>query len=319
MWMRHRMFYAPTRTWVSNGCTTTVSISTGSTDWGLSSDHLSQDYTLIFCLHRSYRFHYRLSDASEYCVFLQPGTVIGFLGGVFEHKLDLVPRSESGERYSDDEAYVFTCYTSREQFGEGGVYPTPHPEMHIHKLAPKSDADPKVRLPVATTDPVDHARLNSIGRRRRDSSGSPAVQYLGATEAPRSSKRLKTDHTRNGDEVQRDPSLLELLQRSQPENPAQHRNDRPQQQHINSHGKMYLRPATDVFTNSPEQELRLDPNTAVRRCLWELDPLCWPKYTILHFPKAFGRKKAEPLVEQLSRFAKVRDALLRAPADFRPI
>lgn len=312
MFMRHRMYHAPTTFFRPNACTTSIHISTGSTDWGRHKDHLSQDYTMTFCINRSYRFHYRLFDDSEYCILLRPGTVIGFLGGVFEHRLELVPVSESGEPFDDDEAFVFTCYTSRKLFGEGGTHPTPHAEMHIHPLKQHRNNASDRRRSDVTSSPVDKGWPKHSHDPRRESLESAALPFAGETDSPRSPKRLKTTHEPVENEEYPVSPLIEVLRRKLEEegqlkaSPKARNLSWRTENYIDPHGKMYLRETVNIYhLDTDEGDWLLDPKTAIRRSVWELDPLSWPKYSVFQFRTAFGRKSAPPLVSALSRFASV--------------
>lgn len=193
---------------------------------------------MIFCINSRYKFHYRLPDASEYCVMMDPGTVVGFLGGVFEYRL------EEGAPFSSGPGCFITCYTSKVIFGEDGSFPMPHPEMHIH---PKQDVRP-------TLPALDSQRMRS-----------PEPDLV----TPRSSKRVK---------------VAQQQQREAEE---------PEVRVIDGQGKRFLRQATMLFYPNPPPTT--NPNTAVHRCIHDLDPLCWPKYTVAHITTAYGHKTADPL------------------------
>lgn len=210
-------------------------MSEGSSDWIRDTDQLAQDYTLVFCINNRYKFHYRLPDESEYCVLVEPGTVVGFLGGVFEYRLE---EGSSSLSSAGAPGCFLTCYTSKAMFGKGGPFPTPHPEMHIH---PKQDV--------------------------RASRVSPEPE----TVTMRSAKRLKVVHQRRDTEHEPEPEI----------------------RIIDGNGKRYLRQATVLFYPNPPPTT--NPNAAVHRPLHGLDPLCWPKFTLVHVTTAYGQKTADPL------------------------
>lgn len=187
----------------------------------------------MFCINSQYKLHYRLPDESEYCVLIEPGTVVGLLGGVFEYRLEegLSLPGAMGP------GCFLTCYTSKTMFGEGGSFPMPHPEMHIH---PKQDVRPQ---------------------------RSPSPEPILVT--PRSSKRLKLAQ-------RREEKITE-----------------PEVRLIDGQGKRFLRPATTLFYPTPPPTT--NPNTAVHRCIYDLDPLTWPKFTVAHITTAYGQKTADPL------------------------
>lgn len=245
--MRARMFNAPTDFKVrGGGCTTTLLVSEGSSDWARDADQLAQDYTLLFCINSKYKFHYRLPDKSEYCVLIEPGTVIGFLGGVFEYKL------EEDAPHAGAPGCFITCYTSKTMFGEGGSFPMPHQEMHIH---------PKQEVRVAPREPQEPPPSDLV--------------------TPRSSKRLKVAHQRRDTDE----------------------DDQPEVRHIDGHGKRFSRPATTMYYPNPPSTT--NANTAVHRCLHDLDPLCWPKFTVVHVTTAYGHKTSEPLKRAANKLQKV--------------
>lgn len=229
-------------------------VTEGSTDWTRDADQLSQDYTLVFCINSKYKLHYRLPDESEYCVLMEPGTVVGFLGGVFEYRLE--------EGLSLPGAIgpgcFFTCYTSKTMFGDGGSFPMPHPEMHIH---PKQDVRPAV--------------LAAEPRR------SPEPNLI----TPRSSKRLKVAHQRREEREIEEPQPL------------------PEVRVIDGKGKRFLRSATMLFYPTPTPTT--NPNTAVHRCIYDLDPLTWPKFTVAHITTAYGQKTADPLKQAANKLRAV--------------